>query len=174
MHGELRRASSTRIHAYPHDGESAAVTGGPVYRAGMFPPEYQGDLFFGDYARGFIKTAHSTPTATSPRSTTSTTQAGSVVDLKVAPDGSLYYLTYFPGALYRVSYNTTSHLPVASRLRRRHQGRRAAHGALLQRREPATPTATRSSYRWTFGDGTTSTARTRPRPTRTRACTRRG
>ena len=41
------------------------------------------------------------------------TQAGSVVDLKVAPDGSLYYLTYWPGALYRVTYNTASHLPVA-------------------------------------------------------------
>ena len=41
-------------------------------------------------------------------------QAGSVVDLKVAPDGSLYYITYYPGALYRISYNTTSHLPVAN------------------------------------------------------------
>ena len=45
------------IHAYPHDNASAAVTGGPVYRAGMFPSEYQGDLFFGDYAKGFIKNA---------------------------------------------------------------------------------------------------------------------
>ncbi len=45
------------IHAYPHAGDSSAVTGGPVYRAGMFPPEYAGDLFFADYAKGFIKHA---------------------------------------------------------------------------------------------------------------------
>ena len=45
------------IHAYPHAGESAAVTGGPVYRQAMFPAEYRGDLFFGDYAKGFIKNA---------------------------------------------------------------------------------------------------------------------
>ena len=41
-------------------------------------------------------------------------EAGSVVDLKVGPDGSLYYLTYWPGALYRVTFDTDSNLPVAS------------------------------------------------------------
>ena len=45
------------IHTYPHDGESASVTGGPVYRGTMFPAEYRGRLFFGDYAQGFLKTA---------------------------------------------------------------------------------------------------------------------
>src|SRR5262245_21792346 len=33
------------IYAYPHNGQSAAVTGGPVYRGTMFPPAYQGRLF---------------------------------------------------------------------------------------------------------------------------------
>ena len=45
------------IYTYPHDGESAAVTGGPVYRGEAFPSNYRGDLFFGDYAKGFIKRA---------------------------------------------------------------------------------------------------------------------
>ena len=102
------------IHAYPHAGESAAVTGGPVYRGEMFPAEYQGDLFFGDYAKGFIKNADLDANGDVTAVHDFDDQAGSVVDLKVAPDGSLYYITYFPGALYRVTYNTASHLPVAS------------------------------------------------------------
>ena len=73
----------------------------------MFPPDYQGDLFFGDYAKGFIKHADLDSSGNVTAVHDFDDQAGSVVDLKVAPDGSLYYITYFPGALYRVTYNTT-------------------------------------------------------------------
>ena len=64
--------------------------------------------------KGFIKTADLDADGNITDVRDFDAQAGSVVDLKVAPDGSLYYLTYWPGALYRVSYNTTSHLPVAA------------------------------------------------------------
>ena len=144
------------IYTYPHAGESSAVTGGPVYRAGMFPSEYQGDLFFGDYAKGFIKNADLDANGDVIAAHDFDDQAGSVVDLKVAPDGSLYYITYYPGALYRVGYNTTPHLPVAS-----------ASADVTKGVEPLTvqfssagsrdPDGDALSYQWTFGDGTTST-----------------
>jgi glucose/arabinose dehydrogenase/PKD repeat protein len=144
------------IHAYPHDGNSSAVTGGPIYRAGMFPPEYQGDLFFADYARGFIKHADLDATGQVTSVEDFDDQAGSVVDMKVAPDGSLYYVTYFPGALYRVSFNTTSHLPVAN-----------ASSDVTKGVEPLTvqfssagsndPDGDPLSHHWDLGDGTTST-----------------
>ena len=145
------------LFTYPHADESAAVTMGPVYRGTMFPPEYQGDLFFGDYAKGFIKTADLGAGGTSITGVHSFDDvAGSVVDLKVAPDGSLYYITYFPGALYRVTYNSTSHLPVASASADVTKGVEplAVHFSSAGSRDPDGEDL---SYQWSFGDGTTST-----------------
>jgi PKD repeat protein len=150
------------IHAYNHDGGSAAVTGGPVYRADQFPAEYQGSLFFGDYAAGFIKRAVLDTNGNATSIVDFDTAAGSVVDLKVAPDGSLYYLTYYPGALYRVSYTVGNHTP-----------KPVASADVAKGAEPLTvhfssagttdPDGDPLTYSWDLGDGSTSTD---PNPTK--------
>ncbi|HTJ36341.1 MAG TPA: PA14 domain-containing protein [Dactylosporangium sp.] len=150
------------IYTYPHDGQSAAVTGGPVYRGSMFPPQYQGSLFFGDYAKGFIKRADLDAAGNVLAVHDFDTAAGSVVDLKEAPDGSLYYLTYFPGRLYRLSYTLGNQQPTAS-----------ATADVVKGLNPLTvhfssdgssdPDNDPLSYHWDFGDGSSSTA---PNPTK--------
>lgn len=150
------------IHAYPHDGQSAAVTGGPVYRGTMFPSGYEGSLFFGDYAKGFIRRAELDPAGGVTAVHDFDAAAGSVVDLKEADDGSLYYLTYFPGRLYRISYDLGNQQPTAN-----------ATADVTKGIEPLTvnfssagssdPDGDPLTFRWSFGDGTTSTE---PNPTK--------
>jgi PKD repeat protein len=81
--------------------------------------------------------------------------AGAVVDMKVAPDGSLYYLDIFPGRLHQVIYGTASSAPIA-----------VAAASVTEGREPlvvnfssagsADPDGDAISFRWEFGDGTSS------------------
>jgi len=151
------------IHEYLHAGESAAVTGGPIYRSSMFPTEYQGRLFFADYAKGFIKTLTLDSDGNATGVQDFDTSAGSVVELKTGNDGSLYYLTYYPGRLYRITYSTTNHMPVAS-----------AGSDVTKGVEPLTvnftsngsydPNGDPLTYLWDFGDGTTSML---PNPSKT-------
>ena len=87
------------IHAYPHQGQQAAITGGAFYRGNQFPVEYVGDYLFADYLRGFIQRL--TP---ANQVLQFATAASGPVDLKVAPDGSLYYLSVFDKAVYKIAY----------------------------------------------------------------------
>jgi glucose/arabinose dehydrogenase len=82
------------IYSYSHFASGSnggeVVSGGTFYRSGVaqFPSQYVGKYFFADGGRGWIRTLD-------PSTKTSSVFATSVdfpVDLKVGPDGSLYYL----------------------------------------------------------------------------------
>lgn len=143
------------LYYYLHQGESAAVTGGPIYRGNMFPESYEGRLFLGDYAQGFIKTISLDEDGNFLDIFDFDLNAGSVVDLKVASDGSLYYITYYPGRLYRISYSTDNHIPVANAGSDKTKGVEplsinfTSAGSLDPDGDPLT-------YFWDFGDGTSS------------------
>ena len=40
---------------WPHDGQGASVTGGAFYTGTSYPEGYRGAYFYGDYARGFLR-----------------------------------------------------------------------------------------------------------------------
>ncbi|MGH2690423.1 MAG: PQQ-dependent sugar dehydrogenase, partial [Actinomycetota bacterium] len=69
-----------------------SITLGPVYRAAAFPSEYQGNLFFGDYANGFIRRLvfDGGGTVLGDVLFDSSPDGGTIVDLEVGPDGALY------------------------------------------------------------------------------------
>ncbi len=145
------------IYTYSHDGQSSAVTGGPVYHGSMFPSTYKGRYFVGDYARGFIRTLTLDSNGNSTGVQDFDTNAGSVVDMREAHDGSLYYLTYYPARLYRVSYSTGNTVPVANASADKTKGIEPLT-VKFSSAGSSDPDGSPLTYDWDFGDGTHSTA----------------
>ena len=93
------------LFAYGHGGGTSngcAITGGVFYDAATrpFPASYHDDYFFADYCNGWIRSFD----PVSGLASVFATGIASPVDLKVQPDGSLYYLARGSGAVYRVQY----------------------------------------------------------------------
>jgi hypothetical protein len=90
------------------------VTGGPFYTGSTFPVSYRGAYFYGDFVNNFIsyvQVAGNGNVVTGP--TTFATDADGPVDIKVAPDGSLYYLSIGAGELRRIQFSSGNQAPTA-------------------------------------------------------------
>jgi glucose/arabinose dehydrogenase/subtilase family serine protease len=92
------------VYSYGH-GETAttgcSIAGGAFYNPAtvQFPAEYVGQYFFADFCTGWIRRLDpSTPDVTAGFAT----GISRPVDLKVGPDGGLYYLSRDEGAVYRI------------------------------------------------------------------------
>jgi glucose/arabinose dehydrogenase len=82
---------TTPRHAYGHANGACAITGGAFYSplTNQFPTEYFRDYFFADYCAGWINRLDP---AAGNTVVPFASNIQSPVDLKVAEDGSLYYL----------------------------------------------------------------------------------
>jgi glucose/arabinose dehydrogenase len=102
------------IYVYPNppDPLSAAVIAGPLYQRVLGSPQsfgaaYDGSLFFGDQAAGWMRRLVKTngtwelaaPVAGQPNALDWATQLGGVVDIQTGPDGALYIVVLGGGAL---------------------------------------------------------------------------
>ena len=91
------------FYAYHHNTGGCSIIGGALYRPAtvQFPSAYVGQYFFGDYCGGYIRRLNPSTAAV----TNFATGISNLVDIRVASDGSLYYLTRGSGgSLYRVRY----------------------------------------------------------------------
>jgi glucose/arabinose dehydrogenase len=87
------------IHAYRlNQNGTCAITGGAFYNPPVttFPASFVGDYFFADFCAGFIRRRDGTTIRGFA------TGIPSPVDLKVGPDGALYYLARGNGSVFRV------------------------------------------------------------------------
>jgi glucose/arabinose dehydrogenase len=105
------------IHAYPHGGGVCAISGGTFYPPvpAQFPAEYAGDYFFADFCAGWIRRLD-LASGIQPGDFASGIVAP--VDLRVGPDGGLYYLARGTGtntgAVVRIAF-TGGDAPPAGR-----------------------------------------------------------
>jgi glucose/arabinose dehydrogenase len=94
-------------YAYDHANSQCAITGGAFYAPPVmqFPADYLDDYFFADNCAGWIRRLDPNNGNTV---TPFATGIPGPVDLKVGPDGALYYLAINNGTVYRVLYNNTA------------------------------------------------------------------
>ena len=101
------RHAAIQLRAYR--AAPCAIAGGAFYSpvTAQFPADYLDDYFFADYCAGWIRRLDP---ATATPSSTFATGIASPVDLKVADDGSLYYLARGDRAapVYRIAYGATA------------------------------------------------------------------
>jgi glucose/arabinose dehydrogenase len=86
--------------------ESSSITGLAFYPGGPFPDSYDGALFFADYSRNCIWVMFAGGNGLPSPSNRATFQApaASPVDLKIGPDGALYYADLQGGTIRRIAY----------------------------------------------------------------------
>lgn len=98
------------VYYYGHDGTTCAIVGGAFYEGDVlaFPSGHHGKYFFADLCAGWIRRLNPATGAV----TGFATGIGRPVDLKVGPDGALYYLSREPARVGRISYAGAGQPPV--------------------------------------------------------------
>ncbi|HEU4795079.1 MAG TPA: PQQ-dependent sugar dehydrogenase [Pyrinomonadaceae bacterium] len=91
------------IFAYQNDAATCAITGGAFYnpQINQFPSQFIGNYFFADFCGGWIRRLDP---ANGNAVSDFATGVSLPVDLKVSPDGFLYYLARGAGAVGRIGF----------------------------------------------------------------------
>lgn len=137
------------IYAYNHNGAGAAIAGAAFYESTQFPSEYKDSYFFGDYVLGFIKRLTPTNQAVDFLS-----GLNSPVDIKIGPDGSLFYLSIGAGEVHKVQYNVgTNSNPIAIATASPTSGAVPLAVTFNGTKSSDPDPNTTLGYSWNFGDG---------------------
>ena len=156
-------------HYYAHDS-GAAVVGGPTYTGGPFPAEFDGDIFFGDYVKGFIKRLEF-DSAGKVAGTKDFASNWYGVDLELR-DGDLYYVNFGDGSrgsgnVKRISYAPDNRTPVAVATATPTFGA-APLAVSFKGSGSSDPDGDSLTYEWDFGDGTAKSTAKDPAHTYTK------
>ncbi len=92
------------VYEYQHsDFGCDSIAGGAFYTpaTNQFPAQYAGKYFFSDWCRSWIKVLDP---ATNTVTNFGVGEAWGLVDLDVGPDGSLYYVLWSFGVVFKIQY----------------------------------------------------------------------
>ncbi len=147
-------------YSYPHTDppdQAGSITGALWYDGDALPTAYTNSFFYADYTLGFIRYLKLDESHTTVLSNhVFDAAAGTPVQLEQAPDGSLWQLNIYPGAIYRWSASGGNRAPTAAAAATPTDGL-APLEVELSSAGSGDPDGTPVTYAWTFGDGTTST-----------------
>jgi glucose/arabinose dehydrogenase len=105
-------------HIVPGEGcfvGSSSVTGVAFNQPGTYPSTYDGALFFEDFSRSCIWAMLAGPNGEPNPDDVVTLVDGAIgpIDLKLGPDGHLYYVDLYDGAIRRITYTAGNQAPHA-------------------------------------------------------------
>lgn len=106
-------------HEYHYGDDQGSITVGPVYRANAFPIAYRGNVFVADYSNLWIRRLvfDANGQLIDDPVFLDAPNAGAPVDLAVAADGSLVYVSFggtgapLPGTVYKITYTVGGNQP---------------------------------------------------------------
>jgi glucose/arabinose dehydrogenase len=136
------------------DVGSSAIAGLAFYQGGAYPAEYNGALFFSDYARRCVWAAFPDPSGQIDfsRRVTVLSNAATPVDLRVGPGGDLFYVDLGFGTIHRIEYlSQTEQQTVRAALTATPS---AGLAPLTVAFDGSQSSGAGLTYAWDFGDGT--------------------
>ena len=168
------------IYSYAHGSSlrDACIAGGFIYRGSEFPPEYQGNYFFVDYAQNWIRRLTFTDSSLTevnrmlfvdpPDGALDDASVGDPVDIKQGPDGWIYYIDFdyshrpdhgkdpSPAAIRRIRF--ASNQPPVVVISANPTIGAAPLAVHFSSDGTSDPEADPLTYAWDFGDAQSSTS----------------
>lgn len=148
------------LYVYAHTpppASAGSITAVMAYTGTTFPSVYQNKIFIADYTLGFIKyLTFDQDFSTFISESMFDNDAGTVVQLDQGPDGNIYQMNIYPGVLYKISPSGGNRAPSAVIAATPSSGL-APLSVGFSSAGSNDPDGDTITYRWDFGDGTTST-----------------
>ncbi len=98
------------VYSWPHERGYGAAIGGDFYTGSEYPAFYRNAYFFADFNAGTIQNITIGPDGTARVNDFASAVLGPV-QIKSAPDGSLYVLSIITGSIYRIRYVSGGNTP---------------------------------------------------------------
>lgn len=148
------------VYTYAHTpapAKAGSITSVMAYTGTTFPTQYKNKIFIADYTLGFIKyLTFDADYSTYISESMFDPSAGTVVQLDQGPDGNMYQMNIYPGALYKISPSGGNRAPTAVITADKTSGPTPL-AVNFSAASSTDPEGAPLTYQWDFGDGTTST-----------------